>query len=60
MVCAKLLLPVKTENEPCRCGNIAAIMTINTGVADPKFEIFNSVSDLKKIQNFRNAVPYFL
>lgn len=56
----KALVTVWSAPNYCyRCGNIAAIMTMTEAV-DPKFDIFNSVSDLKKIQNFRTAVPYFL
>lgn len=43
-----------------RCGNVAAIMTVRSEAPDPKFELFNSVSDVSKIQHYRNAVPYFL
>ena len=43
-----------------RCGNIAAIMSVTSDGGDPKFDLFNSVSDLTKIQNFRTVVPYFL
>lgn len=43
-----------------RCGNIAAIMSVASDSSTPKFDLFNSVSDLTKIQNFRTVVPYFL
>jgi len=42
-----------------RCGNDAAIMEVSEN-AEPKFLIFKSVSDVNKIQNYRNVVPYFL
>lgn len=42
-----------------RCGNVAAIMEVKEN-AEPTFPKFNSVSDVNKIQNYRNVVPYFL
>lgn len=57
----KALVTVWSVPNYCyRCGNVAAIMSIATGSNEPKFDIFNTVSDLNKIVNFRNAVPYFL
>ncbi len=35
-------------------------MSVKGDSTEPKFDIFNSVSDVNKIQNYRNAVPYFL
>jgi len=43
-----------------RCGNMGAIMSISPDTSEPKFSLFNSASDLSKIQNYRNVVPYFL
>ena len=42
-----------------RCGNEAAIMEVVDN-NEPKIIKFNSVSDMNKIQNYRNVVPYFL
>jgi serine/threonine-protein phosphatase 4 catalytic subunit len=41
------------------CGNVAAFMSVSES-PDPTFQIFNTMSDLSKIQNYRNVVPYFL
>lgn len=56
----KALVTVWSVPNYCyRCGNVAAIMEVSDD-PEPKFKLFNSVSDLNKIQNFRNVVPYFL
>ena len=57
----KALVTVWSVPNYCyRCANSAAIMGILTDSKEAKFDIFNSVSDTNKIQNYRNAVPYFL
>lgn len=43
-----------------RCGNVASIMSVSSDNPESKFDLFNSVSDLNKIQHYRTAVPYFL
>jgi len=57
----KALVTVWSAPNYCyRCGNMAAIMSMNPNDPEPKFSLFSSVSDLSKIQNYRSAVPYFL
>jgi len=43
-----------------RCGNMGAIMSISPDSCEPKFSLFNSASDLSKIQDYRRAIPCFL
>jgi len=57
----KALVTVWSVPNYCyRCANVAAIMSIGVDAQEPKFDIFNTVSDLNKIQNYRSVVPYFL
>lgn len=57
----KTLVTVWSAPNYCyRCGNIAAIMVVNGDNGECEYKTFGSVSDVKKIQNYRNVVPYFL
>ena len=57
----KSVLTVWSAPNYCyRCGNIAAIMQVNGETGEWDYKTFSSVSDMKKIQNYRNVVPYFL
>ena len=42
-----------------RCGNDAAILELNDGMEE-SFKKFKAVSDVNKIKNYKNVVPYFL
>lgn len=42
-----------------RCGNDAAIMEVLDN-GDTDFKKFKAVSDLAKIKNYKQVVPYFL
>jgi len=42
-----------------RCGNEAAILELNDCMAET-FKKFKAVSDVNKIKNYKNVVPYFL
>lgn len=42
-----------------RCNNSAAILMLNEEL-EPKFKLFDSVSDSSRAQPYRNLVPYFL
>jgi len=43
-----------------RCGNLASIMIVDPTVSLNNFKTFKAVSDVSKIQNYKNVVPYFL
>ena len=56
----KALVTVWSAPNYCyRCNNSAAILMLDEEL-EPKFKLFDSISDASRAQPYRNLVPYFL